>query len=70
MHERSTEVRATHRNGFRERVPTTQVGDLTLAILNLIHGSFSPNWLEPLCRVDKSRYAVVMDADNGCISTC
>jgi Transposase, Mutator family len=41
----------THRNGYRERVLTTQVGDLTLAIPKLRQGSFFPNWLEPRRRV-------------------
>ena len=32
LHERCPDQRATHSNGYRERVLTTQVGDLTLAI--------------------------------------
>jgi putative transposase len=69
LHERRPDERATHRNGYRERVLTTQVGDLTLAIPKLRQGSFFPNWLEPRRRVDKALYAVVMEAYTGGIST-
>ncbi|MFN9932967.1 MAG: transposase, partial [Cyanobacteriota bacterium] len=61
LHERCPDQRSTHRNGYRERVLTTQVGDLTLAIPKLRQGSFVPNWLEPRRRVDKALYAVVME---------
>jgi putative transposase len=69
LHQRCPDERATHRNGYRERVLTTQVGDLTLAIPKLRQGSFFPNWLEPRRRVDKALYAVVMEAYTGGIST-
>jgi putative transposase len=69
LHERRPDDRATHRNGYRERVLTTQVGDLTLAFPKLRQGSFFPNWLEPRRRVDKDLYAVVMGAYTGGIST-
>ena len=69
LHERCPDQRSTHRNGYRERVLTTQVGDLTLAIPKLRQGSFFPNWLEPRRRVDKALYAVVMEAYSGGIST-
>ena len=32
LHERCPDQRSTHRNGYRQRLLTTQVGDLTLAI--------------------------------------
>ena len=69
LHERRPDERATHRNGYRERLLTTQVGDLILAIPKLRKGSFFPNWLEPRRRVDKALYAVVMEAYTGGIST-
>jgi len=69
LHERCPDQRSTHRNGYRERVLTTQVGDLTLAITKLRQGSFFPNWIEPRRRVDKALYAVVMEACTGGIST-
>jgi hypothetical protein len=51
LHERCPDQRSTHRNGYRRRLLTTQVGDLTLAIPKLRHGSFFPDWLEPRRRV-------------------
>ena len=69
LHERRPDERSTHRNGYRERVLTTQVGDLSLAIPKLRQGSFFPSWLEPRRRVDKALYAVVMEAYTGGIST-
>jgi transposase-like protein len=68
-HQRCPEERSTHRNGYRERVLTTQVSDLTLAIPKLRHACFLPTRLEPRRRVDKALYAVVMEASTGCIST-
>jgi putative transposase len=68
LHQRCPDERVTHRNGYRERLLTTQVGDLTLAIPKLRQGSFFPNWLEPRRRVDKALYAVVMEAYTGGIS--
>ena len=61
-HERCPDERTTHRNGYRQRLLTTQVGDLSLAIPKLRQGSFFPDWLEPRRRVDKAPYAVVMEA--------
>jgi putative transposase len=69
LHERCPDQRSTHRNGYRERLLTTHVGDLTLAIPRLRQGSFFPSWLEPRRRVDKALYAVVMEAYTGGIST-
>jgi putative transposase len=69
LHERCPDQRSTHRNGYRRRLLTTQVGDLTLAIPKLRQGSFFTDWLEPRRRVDKALYAVVMEAYTGGIST-
>ena len=69
LHERCPDQRSTHRNGYRRRLLTTQVGDLTLAIPKLRQGSFLPDWLEPRRRIDKALYAVVMEAYTGGIST-
>ena len=69
LHERRPDQRSTHRNGYRGRLLTNQVGDVTLAIPKLRQGSFFPDWLEPRCRVDKALYAVVMEAYTGGIST-
>jgi transposase-like protein len=69
LHERCPDQLSTHRNGYRRRLLTTQVGDLTLAIPKLRQGSFFRDWLEPRRRVDKALYAVVMEAYTGGIST-
>ena len=42
-HERCPDVRSTHRNGYRRRLLTTQVGDLSLTIPKLRQGSFFPD---------------------------
>lgn len=69
LHERCPDQRSTHRNGYRQRLLTTQVGDLSLAIPKLRQGSFFPSWLKPRRRVDKALYAVVMEAYTGGISS-
>ncbi len=46
-HECCPDERSTHRNGYRQGLLTTQVGDLSLAIPKLRQGSFFPDWLEP-----------------------
>jgi putative transposase len=45
-HER-TEERLGHRNGYRPRTLTTQVGDLALQIPKLCSSSFLPSILDP-----------------------
>ena len=67
-HERSEE-RVNHRNGYRPRTLTTQVGDLALQIPKLRAGSFLPSILEPRRRVDQALYAVIMEAYIGGVST-
>lgn len=67
-HER-TEERLGHRNGYRPRTLTTQVGDLALQIPKLRAGSFLPTILEPRRRVDQALYAVIMEAYISGVST-
>jgi transposase-like protein len=67
-HER-TEERLGHRNGYRSRTLTTQMGDLALQIPKLRAGSFLPSILEPRRRVDQALYAVIMEASIGGLST-
>jgi putative transposase len=67
-YERS-EDRLGHRNGYRPRVLTTQVGDIDLQIPKLRSGSFLPSILEPRRRVDQALYAVVMEAYVAGVST-
>ena len=64
-----TEERLGHRNGYRSRTLTTQVGDLALQIPKLRSGSFLPSILEPRRRVDQALYAVIMEAYIGGVST-
>ena len=67
-YERSEE-RLGHRNGYRPRMLTTQVGDIDLQIPKLRSGSFLPSILEPRRRVDQALYAVVMEAYVAGVST-
>jgi putative transposase len=67
-HER-TEERLGHRNGYRTRTLTTQVGDIALQIPKLRAGSFLPSILEPRRRVDQALYGVIMEAYIGGVST-
>jgi putative transposase len=69
LHERCPDRRSTRRNGYRQRLLTTHVGDISLAIPKLRQGSFFPDWLKPRRRVDKALYSVVMEAYTGGIST-
>jgi len=64
-----TEERLGHRNGYRSRTLTTQVGDLVLQIPKLRSGSFLPSILEPRRRVEQALYAVIMEAYIGGVST-
>ena len=58
-----------HYNGYRQRLLSTQVGDISLAVTKLRQGSFFPDWLKPRRRDDKALYAVVMEATIGGIFT-
>jgi putative transposase len=57
-----TETRTTWRNGHRERLLTTQAGDVDLAIPKVRVGSFFPVLLERRRRIDQALYAVIMEA--------
>ena len=57
-----TESRVVQRNGHRDRVFTTQAGDIELAIPKLRAGSFFPSLLERRRRIDQALFAVVMEA--------
>ncbi|MFI6982260.1 transposase [Embleya sp. NPDC050154] len=63
------ETRATRRNGHRERVSTTQAGDLDPAIPKVDTGSFSPSLPERRRRSDQALYAVIMEAYVHGVST-
>jgi putative transposase len=63
------EGRVTERNGYRDRLLSTQAGDIGLRIPKLRQGSFFPEILQPRRRIDQALYAVVMEAYVNGIST-
>src|SRR3954470_21015431 len=64
-----TATRTTQRNGGRERVLSTQAGDVPLRIPKLRQGAFLPVILEPRRRIDQALHAVVMEAHVHGVST-
>ncbi len=68
LHER-TEARMTQRNGTRDKLVTTGVGDLTVKIPKVRTGSFFPALLCPRRRIDVALHAVVMQAYVEGVST-
>lgn len=67
-YERSPE-RVTQRNGYRERVYETRVGELTLHVPKLREGSYFPSFLEPRRKAEKALLAVVQSAYVEGVST-
>jgi transposase-like protein len=67
-YERSPE-RATYRNGHRERVWETRVGEIPLRIPKLREGNYFPSLLEPRRRAEKALLAVVQAAYVQGVST-
>jgi len=61
--------RKTHRNGYRERLWETRVGEIDLRIPKLRQGSYFPSLLEPRRRAEKALLAVVQQAYIEGIST-
>ena len=59
LHER-TDGRLTQRNGTRDKLVTTGVGDLTVKIPKVRTGSFFPALLCPRRRIDVALHAVAM----------
>ncbi len=59
----------TQRNGTRDKVVTTAVGDLTVKIPKVRTGSCCPALLRPRRRIDVALHAVVMQAYVEGIST-
>jgi putative transposase len=68
LHER-TDARLTQRNGTRDKLVTTGVGDLTVKIPKVRTGSFFPALLSPRRRIDVALHAVVMQAYVEGVST-
>ena len=67
-HER-TEARTTQRNGTREKVLTTGIGDVSIKIPKTRTGSFFPALLAPRRRIDVALHAVIMQAYIEGVST-
>jgi putative transposase len=61
--------RTTWRNGHRDKLLTTQAGDLELRLPKLRSGSFFPSLLERRRRIDQALFAVVMEAYVHGVST-
>jgi len=64
-----TDKRSNWRNGHRDRLLTTQAGDLDLKIPKVRTGSFFPSLLERRRRIDRALFAVVMEAYVHGVST-
>ena len=62
-------ARTNQRNGYRERMYETRVGEVPLRIPKLRHGSYFPELLEPRKRSEKALLAVVQQAYIEGVST-
>ncbi|MGD2104785.1 MAG: transposase [Anaerolineae bacterium] len=60
-YERS-ESRQDYRNGYRDPVWDTRVGEIPLQIPKLRHGSYCPSFLEPRRRAERALMAVIQSA--------
>lgn len=67
-HER-TGARTTQRNGTREKIVTTGIGDVNVKIPKTRTGSFFPALLAPRRRIDVALHAVIMQAYIEGVST-
>jgi len=68
LHERSVD-RTTQRNGTRDKIVTTGVGDVSVKIPKTRTGSFFPALLAPRRRIDVALHAVIMQAYVEGVST-
>jgi len=68
-HYERTPERKTYRNGHRERVWETRVGEIPLRIPKVRDGSYFPSLLEPRRRAEKALLAVVQQAYVEGVST-
>jgi transposase-like protein len=67
-YERSPE-RVTYRNGYRERIWETRVGEIPLRIPKLRDGTYFPSLLEPRKRSEQALLAVIQEAYVKGVST-
>jgi putative transposase len=61
--------RQTHRNGYRDRIWETRVGEIPLRIPKVRHGTYFPSLLNPRRRSEKALLAVVQQAYIQGVST-
>lgn len=54
--------RRTYRNGYREKVWCTHLGDVVLRIPKLRHGSYFPSFLEPDIQAEHALLSMVQEA--------
>lgn len=64
-----SEDRLNSRNGYREKLYKTRVGDVTLRIPKLRQGSYFPSFLEPRRTVEKALVGVIQEAYLQGVST-
>lgn len=68
-HGERSEDRKTSRNGYRDRLYKSRVGDIELRIPKLRQGSYFPSFLEPRRTVEKALVSVIQEAYLQGIST-
>jgi len=68
-HGERTPERLTHRNGYRERLWKTRVGDVLLNIPKVREGTFYPSFLEPRRRAEKALTCLLNEAYVQGVST-
>jgi len=61
--------RQSHRNGYRDRVLSTRIGDVSLRIPKLRSGTYFPSFIEPRRTVEKALVSVIQEAYLQGIST-
>jgi len=64
-----SEGRQTHRNGYRDRLWETRVGEIPLRIPKLRRGSYYPSFLEPRRRAERALLTVIQTAYVQGVST-
>ncbi|HEY75692.1 MAG TPA: IS256 family transposase, partial [Thermoflexia bacterium] len=64
-----SETRRTYRNGYRERMWETRVGEIPLRIPKLRRGTYFPSFLEPRRRAERALLAVIQSAYVEGVST-
>ena len=67
--ERAPDSRSAQRNGYRDRVWDTRVGQIELAIPKLRQGSYFPSFLQPRRRAEQALVAGVQEAYVNGVST-